>query len=74
MFSRRRDAEVAIKKYDNVQLDGKPMKIELVGTNMGNDGGGGALNAANVMYGSQNGAPRRYYYNRVVLFMFLRGV
>ena len=57
MFSRRRDAEMAIKKYDNVQLDGKPMKIELVGTNMGNDNP-----HANNQFGNQNGAPTRYYY------------
>ncbi|KAI3823403.1 hypothetical protein L1987_04838 [Smallanthus sonchifolius] len=56
VFSRRRDAESAIKRYDSVQLDGKPMKIEMLGTNMGNDGG---PNAANVVYGNQNGAPRR---------------
>lgn len=59
MFSRRRDAEAAIKRYDNVQLDGKPMKIDLVGTNLGNDGG---QNAANAVYGNPNGAPRRYYH------------
>ncbi|KAL8525630.1 hypothetical protein ACS0TY_015026 [Phlomoides rotata] len=34
VFSRRQDAVAAIKRYNNVQLDGKPMKIELVGTNM----------------------------------------
>ncbi|NP_001334879.1 THO complex subunit 4A [Solanum lycopersicum] len=34
IFSRRRDAEAAIKRYNNVQLDGKPMKIELAGTNI----------------------------------------
>ncbi|CAN4126171.1 unnamed protein product [Withania somnifera] len=33
IFSRRRDAEAAIKRYNNVQLDGKPMKIEFTGTN-----------------------------------------
>ncbi|KAD5508565.1 hypothetical protein E3N88_16268 [Mikania micrantha] len=53
VFSRRRDAESAIKRYDNVQLDGKPMKIELVGTNIGSDGGPNATN------GNQNSAPRR---------------
>ncbi|KAJ0940975.1 putative chromatin target of PRMT1 protein [Helianthus annuus] len=53
VFSRRRDAELAIKRYDNVQLDGKPMKIDLVGTNMGNDGG------PNNAGGNQNGGPRR---------------
>lgn len=34
VFSRRQDALAAVKKYNNVQLDGKPMKIELVGTNV----------------------------------------
>nr|XP_043637306.1 THO complex subunit 4A-like isoform X2 [Erigeron canadensis] len=59
VFSRRRDAEMAIKKYDHVQLDGKPMKLELVGTNMGNNGGGAVPNAAGMMYGNQSVAPRR---------------
>ncbi|CAK9164551.1 unnamed protein product [Ilex paraguariensis] len=30
---RRQDALSAFKSYNNVQLDGKPMKIEVVGTN-----------------------------------------
>ncbi|PIN24361.1 RRM motif-containing protein [Handroanthus impetiginosus] len=34
VFSRRQDALAAIRKYNNVQLDGKPMKIDLVGTNI----------------------------------------
>lgn len=33
-FSRRGDALAAVKRYNNVQLDGKPMKIEIVGTNI----------------------------------------
>lgn len=33
VFSRRADAVNAVKRYNNVQLDGKPMKIEIVGTN-----------------------------------------
>jgi hypothetical protein len=33
VFARRTDAIAAVKKYNNVQLDGKPMKIEIVGTN-----------------------------------------
>ncbi|XP_062216025.1 THO complex subunit 4A-like [Phragmites australis] len=33
VFARRADAVAAFKKYNNVQLDGKPMKIEIVGTN-----------------------------------------
>ncbi|XP_031384538.1 THO complex subunit 4A [Punica granatum] len=34
VFSRRIDAVAAVKRYNNVQLDGKPMKIEIVGTNI----------------------------------------
>ncbi|KAJ0244056.1 THO complex subunit 4B [Hirschfeldia incana] len=34
VFSRRGDALAAIKRYNNVQLDGKLMKIEIVGTNV----------------------------------------
>ncbi|XP_010937672.2 THO complex subunit 4A [Elaeis guineensis] len=33
-FSRRGDALAAVKRYNNVQLDGKPMEIEIVGTNI----------------------------------------
>ncbi|KAJ3699348.1 hypothetical protein LUZ61_003053 [Rhynchospora tenuis] len=35
VFIRRSDAVAALKKYNNVQLDGKPMKIEIIGTNAG---------------------------------------
>lgn len=35
VFSRRQDALAAVKRFNNVQLDGKPMKIEIVGTNIG---------------------------------------
>ncbi|CAH8379311.1 unnamed protein product [Eruca vesicaria subsp. sativa] len=34
VFSRRGDALAAVKRYNNVQLDGKLMKIEIVGTNV----------------------------------------
>ena len=34
VFSRRADAAAAVTKYNNVQLDGKPMKVEIVGTNI----------------------------------------
>ncbi|XP_020585420.1 THO complex subunit 4A-like [Phalaenopsis equestris] len=34
VFSKRPDALAAVKRYNNVQLDGKPMKIEIVGTNI----------------------------------------
>lgn len=40
VFSRRQDAMAAIKRYNNVQLDGKPMKIEMVGTNISTPGAG----------------------------------
>lgn len=33
VFARRSDAFQALKRYNNVQLDGKPMKIEIVGAN-----------------------------------------
>ncbi|KAJ8557411.1 hypothetical protein K7X08_003036 [Anisodus acutangulus] len=33
VFARRSDAFQARKRYNNVQLDGKPMKIEIVGSN-----------------------------------------
>ncbi|KAG8096539.1 hypothetical protein GUJ93_ZPchr0013g37200 [Zizania palustris] len=33
VYARRGDAIAAMKKYNNVQLDGKPMKIEILGTN-----------------------------------------
>ncbi|GAB2214721.1 hypothetical protein Drorol1_Dr00019083 [Drosera rotundifolia] len=34
VYSRRMDALAAVKRYNNVELDGKPMKIEIVGTNI----------------------------------------
>ncbi|KAF8698035.1 hypothetical protein HU200_035546 [Digitaria exilis] len=34
IFSRRSDAIAAVKRYNNVQLDGKPMKIEIIGANI----------------------------------------
>ena len=51
VYSRRSDAFAAVKRYNNVLLDGRPMKIELVGANseiplsarvrvMGGNGGG----------------------------------
>lgn len=33
VFARRSDAFQALKRYNNVQLDGKPMKIEIIGVN-----------------------------------------
>lgn len=34
VFARKADAETAVKRYNNVQLDGKPLKLEIVGTNL----------------------------------------
>ncbi|CAA7032133.1 unnamed protein product [Microthlaspi erraticum] len=51
VFSRRGDALAAVKKYNEVQLDGKPMKIEIVGTN--------PQTAAAPGNGNSNGAARR---------------
>ncbi|GMJ08968.1 hypothetical protein like AT5G59950 [Hibiscus trionum] len=55
VFSRKADAMAAVKRYNNVQLDGKPMKIEIVGTNIATPA---APISANVAFGSSNGAPR----------------
>lgn len=33
VYLRRSDAFLALKRYNNVLLDGKPMKIEIVGAN-----------------------------------------
>ncbi|KAH7405463.1 hypothetical protein KP509_15G071200 [Ceratopteris richardii] len=34
VYARRQDGVIALKRYNNVLLDGKPMKIELIGTNL----------------------------------------
>lgn len=34
VFAKRADAIAAVKRYNNVLLDGKPMKIEIIGTNI----------------------------------------
>ncbi|CAK9176487.1 unnamed protein product [Ilex paraguariensis] len=34
VFARQSDALAAVKRYNNLQLDGKPIKIELVGINL----------------------------------------
>ncbi|KAG5549967.1 hypothetical protein RHGRI_015058 [Rhododendron griersonianum] len=57
VFSRRKDAEAAVKRYNNVQLDGKPMMIEIVGTNIATPA---TIPPPTIgMFGDQNGAPRR---------------
>ncbi|KAG4974042.1 hypothetical protein AAZX31_11G137800 [Glycine max] len=55
VFSRRADAVAAVKRYNNVQLDGKPMKIEIVGTNISTPGVAPARNGA---IGNFDGVPR----------------
>jgi THO complex subunit 4 len=45
----------AVKRYNNVQLDGKPMKIEIIGTNVSAPVTGSAP-AKTTGFG---GAPRR---------------
>ncbi|KMZ74452.1 putative RNA and export factor binding protein [Zostera marina] len=54
VFSRRNDALSAVKRYNNVQLDGKPMKIEIVGTNIVTP----APHAINALLGNPNSSKR----------------
>ncbi|KAH7439920.1 hypothetical protein KP509_04G082000 [Ceratopteris richardii] len=46
VFVRRVDAINAMKRYNNVQLDGKPMKIELIGTSIFSPSARGAYGGA----------------------------
>lgn len=48
VFARKSDAVAALKRYDNVQLDGKPMNIELIGTNLTTVAANSALNGSAV--------------------------
>lgn len=47
----------AVKRYNNVQLDGKPMKIDIVGTNVVTAAAGPTF--TNGGFGGSNGVPRR---------------
>ncbi|KAI4383841.1 hypothetical protein MLD38_009636 [Melastoma candidum] len=62
VFSRRMDALAAVKRYNNVQLDGKPMKVEIVGTNLVAPVvaavTNGSFAAPNIPFGNFNGLPR----------------
>lgn len=58
VFSRRTDAVAAVKRYNNVQLDGKPMKIEIIGTNLSTPAS--IPQVTNGLLGNPNGVPRRY--------------
>ncbi|CAN1282981.1 THO complex subunit 4A [Linum perenne] len=51
VFFRRTDALSAVKRYNNVQLDGKPMKIEIVGSNISTP----AVPLVNGNFGNLNG-------------------
>ncbi|KAL9368050.1 hypothetical protein Peur_039249 [Populus x canadensis] len=56
VFARQAEAVAAVKRYNNVQLDGKPMKIEIVGTNFVAPP---APPAANAAFGNSNGVSGR---------------
>ncbi|MFS7943064.1 putative chromatin target of PRMT1 protein [Helianthus anomalus] len=56
VFARRQDALAAVKRYNNVQLDGKPMKVEIVGINLVAPVGNVPL--VNNHPGNMNGYPR----------------
>lgn len=56
VLTRQADAIAAVKRYNNVQLDGKPMKIEIIGSNIGPPAA--VLPITNVMYGNQIGTSR----------------
>lgn len=66
MYSRRQDAMAAVKRYNNVQLDGKPMKIEIVGINL--VAPVVSLPMANNPVGNMNGYPRRYSISYNLMF------
>ncbi|WVY99566.1 hypothetical protein V8G54_025636 [Vigna mungo] len=55
VFSRRADAVAAVKRYHNVQLDGKPMKVEIVGTNIATHTAAPTVNGT---FGNPGGPPR----------------
>ncbi|KAF3453847.1 hypothetical protein FNV43_RR04288 [Rhamnella rubrinervis] len=56
VFTRKSDALAAVKRYNNVQLDGKPMKIEIVGTNIATPAV--SLPVTNGSFGNSNGFSR----------------
>lgn len=58
VFTRRADAMAAVERYNNVQLDGKPMKIEIVGANIITPAPV-VIPAANGLYGNENFGARR---------------
>ncbi|KAL3518224.1 hypothetical protein ACH5RR_020813 [Cinchona calisaya] len=56
VYSRRQDAAAAVKRYNDVQLDGKPMKVEIVGTNIVTPAAGPQF--ASGSFVDSNGVPR----------------
>ena len=62
MFTRQTDALAAVKRYNNVQLDGKPMKIEIVGTNISTPAS--APPPANAVFGN---AYRRLAFEKLLM-------
>lgn len=59
----------AVKRYNNVQLDGKPMKIEIVGTNVATSAGPPPA-VANGSFGNSNGFSRGYAFSCLLLMGF----
>lgn len=64
VYGRRSDAFAALKRYNNVLLDGKPMKIEIVGANAG------MPVSARVNVTGVNGRRRRTVVMTYVIFHF----
>lgn len=67
VFSRRGDGLAAVKRYNNVELDGKPMKIEIVGTNVAT---AGILPPVLNGIGRNPLGPRRYSYTLILCSVF----
>lgn len=64
IYTKRSDAFAALKRYNNVLLDGKPMKIEIVGSNSG------MPISARVNVTGVNGRRRRTVLMTYVIFHF----
>ncbi|CAI0471781.1 unnamed protein product [Linum tenue] len=59
VFARREDAIAAVKRYNDVQLDGKPMKIEIVAKNIPPPAAAAAHSPAEGFNRNQTGGGRR---------------
>jgi THO complex subunit 4 len=60
IFARRASALEAIKKYNNVPLDGQAMKISLVATTGGGGGGGGGGGRVRAARADDDGGVRSF--------------